>query len=67
MESKILELEKAVTKLPHKELKKFREWFEAFDAEQWDIQFEHDVKEGALNKVAEKALSDYKKGKFTEL
>ncbi|MCI0708123.1 MAG: hypothetical protein L0Y80_11635 [Ignavibacteriae bacterium] len=51
------ELEQAVSKLPEKELARFREWFEEFDAAEWDKQFEQDVKAGKLDRVAEKALT----------
>ena len=61
------EIEQAVSKLPENELVRFREWFEEFDASEWDKQFERDVKEGKLDRVAEKALSDYRKGNRQEL
>ena len=67
MTSKIRDLENAVSRLPHKQLNKFRAWFEEFDARQWDAQFEKDVQEGKLEILAEKALSDFSKGKCTEL
>jgi major membrane immunogen (membrane-anchored lipoprotein) len=63
----IQELEHAVTQLSPKDLASFRQWFENFDAQNWDHQFESDVKSGKLNKIAEKALADYKAGKAKEL
>jgi hypothetical protein len=63
----IREIEKAVTQLPHDDFNKFRAWFEEFDAKQWDVQFEKDAKTGKLDLVAEKAISDYKKGKCSKL
>jgi hypothetical protein len=59
----VKELEKAVTDLPSDKLAEFRAWFESFDAAQWDKQFEEDVKSGKLDRVAEKAIKDYGKGK----
>ena len=59
----IKELEKAVTDLPSDKLAEFRAWFESFDAAQWDKQFEEDVTSGRLDRVAEKAINDYSKGK----
>jgi hypothetical protein len=63
----VKELEKAVTDLPSDKLAEFRTWFESFDAGQWDKQFEEDVKSGKLNRVAEKAIKDYSKGKAKPL
>ena len=42
---KLEDIEKAVAELPADELAEFRRWFHAFDAEQWDRQFEQDVRE----------------------
>lgn len=61
------EVEKAVTKLPPQELARFRAWFEQFDAEMWDKQFEKDATSGKLDKIAERAIADYKAGKAKEL
>src|SRR5688572_9541578 len=51
----VTEIEEAVQKLPPGELAKFREWFAAFDAGQWDRQFEEDVAAGKLEALAEEA------------
>jgi hypothetical protein len=53
----IQEIEQAITDLTPKELARFRQWFEEFDAQIWDQQLEADVKSGKLDKIAEKALS----------
>ena len=60
---KIREIEKVISSLPPKELTAFRKWFTKFDSEQWDKQFESDVKAGKLDKLANKAVEDFKKGK----
>ena len=62
-----MEIEKAVSHLPRKDLAKFRSWFEKFDAVRWDKQMEEDVKAGKLDIIANKALEDFKKGKCKEL
>jgi major membrane immunogen (membrane-anchored lipoprotein) len=49
------------------EQKSFRKWYAQFDANQWDNDFEQDVKNGKLSKLAQKAISDFKKGNFKEL
>ena len=61
------DIEEAVSNLKEKELRKFRAWFEEFDAMTWDKQFAENVKSGRVDKIAEKALEDYKKGKCKEL
>ena len=63
----VTELEKAVADLPSDKLAEFRAWFESFDAAQWDNQFEDDVKSGKLDRVAEKAIKDFGKGKARPL
>ena len=37
---------------------RFRAWFERFDAVDWDQQLENDVEAGALDWLAEEALTD---------
>lgn len=63
----VQEIEKKVSSLPPDELAEFRAWYEKFDANIWDKQFEDDAKSGKLDEVAEQAIEDYKKGKFTGL
>jgi major membrane immunogen (membrane-anchored lipoprotein) len=63
----IQEIEQAIAGLPPQELARFRQWFEQFDAQGWDQQFETDVQSGKLDKIAEKALSEYRAGKAKEL
>lgn len=61
------ELEIAVRQLSDEDLAQFRVWFAEFDAEAWDRQFEADVLNGRLNTLAEKALTDLRQGKCTDL
>lgn len=63
----IQEIEQAIAELSPKELARFREWFEEFDAQVWDEQFEHDARAGKLDKLADKAIKDYRAGKAKEL
>jgi len=58
---------KEVAGLPKVQLKEFRSWFENFDASEWDNQFEKDVASGKLDGIANRAVSDFKKGKFKKL
>ena len=50
------ELEKTISDLPAEELSRFREWFLAFDAKNWDQQFEADVAAGLLDGLADEAI-----------
>lgn len=63
----IEELEKEVAKLRREELARFRAWFDAFDAERFDLQIEEDAKSGKLDKLADQALADFKKGRAREI
>ncbi len=63
----IHEIEKAITELSPKELARFRHWFDEFDAQAWDEQFEQDAESGRLNKLANKATTDFREGKAKEL
>ncbi len=67
MSVSVQEIEQAVSRLPAKELALFRRWFQEFDAQLWDEQFEQDVKAGKLDKLAERAITEYQAGKFKEL
>jgi superfamily II DNA or RNA helicase len=63
----IQEIKTAVSSMSPKELAQFRAWFEEFDAEAWDNQFEQDVMSGKLDAIAEKAIDDFKQGKYKKL
>jgi hypothetical protein len=63
----IEDLEKAVATLPEDQLAKFRAWFEAFDAARFDQKIERDALSGKLDRLAEEALDDLRKGRASEL
>ena len=65
--STLNEIEAAVSQLPADELEQFRQWFAEFDAEHWDQQFEHDVRAGKLDKLADEALDQHRSGRCTQL
>ncbi len=65
--STIQEIEQAVARLSEKDLSRFREWFEEFDAKIWDKQFEQAAKSGKLDKMANQAIADFRAGKYKEL
>jgi len=61
------DIEKAVAELPVEQLKKFRAWFEQFEAVHFDQAIERDAKTGKLDKLAEQALADFRAGRAREL
>jgi hypothetical protein len=61
------DLEKAVATLPEDQLAKFRAWFEAFDAARFDQKIERNALSGKLDRLAEEALDDLRKGRASEL
>jgi len=63
----IEDLEKAVAELPPDLLAKFRAWFDAFDAARFDDKIDRDARVGKLDKLAEQALADFRKGRAREL
>ena len=63
----IEELEKAVATLPPDDLARFRAWFEAFDAARFDEKIERDAKGGRLDRLADEAIGDLRKGRAREL
>lgn len=65
--STIREIEQAVTQLSAQDLARFRQWFDEYDAQEWDEQFERDAKSGKLGDMAEKAIADFRAGKFKEI
>ena len=65
--TKVEKLEREVRGLTPQELGQFREWFAAFDAAEWDRQFEADVKAGRLDALADAALADHREGRSQKL
>jgi hypothetical protein len=63
----IEELEKAVEKLPPDKLARFRAWFEQFDAARFDDKIERDAAAGKLDRFADEALAEHRKGRTREL
>jgi hypothetical protein len=57
----------AVTQLSAEELKKFQLWFEELKEQLFDEQIERDIKDGKLDKLAERWRADYKAGKFSDV
>ena len=67
MSMTIEDIERAVAKLPPDQLAQFRVWFEAFDAARFDEKIEHDAKAGKLDRLADQAIEDFRKGRTREI
>jgi hypothetical protein len=63
----IEDIEKAVARLPPDQLAQFRAWFEEFDAVRFDQKIERDAAAGKLDRQAERAIDDFRKGHAREL
>jgi len=63
--SVLVELEESVKRLSPAERTAFRSWFAAFDAEEWDRQFESDVKSGRLDWLKAEAVEAVRTGLAT--
>ena len=61
------EIEKAVEQLTPRELARFRAWFEAFDAAQFDAAIERDIRAGKLDGHADEALAAHRAGRSRDL
>lgn len=59
------QLEKTISELPADQLSEFRDWFLAFDGDQWDQQFEADVVAGRLDRLADEAVREHQGGEST--
>ncbi len=67
MTTRIERLEREIENLSQVERAAFREWYEAYDAAEWDRQLETDAAAGKLDRVAEAALADYRAGRTRPL
>ncbi len=61
------DLEKAVEQLAPRELARFRAWFEAFDAAQFDLAIERDARAGKLDAYADEAIAAHRAGRSRDL
>jgi hypothetical protein len=61
------DLEKAVALLPPDQLAQFRVWFDEFISARFDQQIAHDARSGKLDRPAEQAIADLRKGRAREL
>lgn len=60
-------IESQIAVLPEPELRKFRSWFDEFDANRWDTALAADINHGKLDSLAAEALADYGAGQCKPL
>jgi hypothetical protein len=65
--TRVQKLEREIKELTRTELAAFRQWFQEYDATQWDRQIEEDALAGKFDRLAEKALADHRAGRTKEL
>lgn len=63
----VAEIERAVAELTRSEPAAFRASFAEFDADRWEEEIAGDAASGKLDKLAEEAARDYRKGDGKEL
>jgi hypothetical protein len=64
--TKLEDIQKAATELSDEERARLRAWLDELDEQAWDAQIERDAEAGKLDKLAAKALADYKAGRTEE-
>jgi hypothetical protein len=67
MMSTVAEIESAIKKLKPEDVWRVGNWLDELREELWDRQIDADVKAGRLDKLADKAMEDYRAGRCTPL
>jgi hypothetical protein len=57
------DIERAIEGLAPQELDRLRTWFEEFQAARFDDKIERDARAGKLDRLAEDAIADFRKGR----
>ena len=65
--STVMEIEKAIEKLPTDELFELTHWISSRFSDAWDRQIEEDICAGRLNDLAAEALQEHRSGGSREL
>jgi hypothetical protein len=65
--TKVQLLEREVKKLDRPSLETFRNWFQQYDSDAWDLQIQRDAHAGKLDKLAQEAVAAHKRGKTRAL
>ncbi len=56
-----------IKRLSMEDFKELLMWLDEYEAQKWDEEFERDVRDGKLNKIAQQALNDFQMGKCRPL
>ena len=65
--STVLEIENALQSLPLDDARKVADWLQDYLDEKWDRQIDADIDAGRLDKLADKAVRDYRAGRVKPL
>ena len=65
--STVEEIQTAVQQLTIEERDQLRDWFQAFEDDDWDREIAADVAAGKLDKLAEEAVKDFREGRCPKL
>jgi hypothetical protein len=65
--STVQEIESAIKKLKPEEIRKVGDWLDELREELWDRQIDADIKAGRLDKLADKAMKEYRTGRCKPL
>lgn len=61
------EIENSVKELTPEQLAKFRDWFQEYEANQWDQQIENDAFSGKLDAISNEAINEHRDGNTSTL
>lgn len=61
--TKLQKIEQDVANLSADDLARFRDWFDAFEAERFDRRIETDIAAGKLDELADAALAHFRAGR----
>lgn len=65
--STVAEIENALRELPLQDARAVANWLQEYLDKKWDQQIDADIAAGRLDKVAEKAINDYRAGRVKPL
>ena len=63
----VAEIQQAIMNLPKSDYARLRNWLFEYDWQEWDREFEEDVKAGRLDALAAEALEAKRQGTLEEL
>jgi hypothetical protein len=61
------DIEKAIEKLGASEFERLRAWFDDYQAARFDEKIARDAEAGKLDRLADQAIADFRRGRAREL